>query len=153
VTPAASSRPAAAETIPTPEEILEAVDRIVWGEDNAEWERPDGTADRFKLALLIEDALRAEYERGARERWLPIDTAPKDGREIDIWVTGPGSRRLADCRWGRPRRGPLCSPPPDAPLQWTTRDGWPLDPRNGVPTHYQEITPPAQDGGNGSEKV
>jgi hypothetical protein len=60
----ASSRPAAAET---PDPIKEAVDAIVWGEGNAEWQNPDGTADRFKLALLIEDALRAEYERGARE--------------------------------------------------------------------------------------
>jgi hypothetical protein len=29
--------------------------------------------------------------------WQPIETAPKDGTLVDIWVTGKG--RYTDCRW------------------------------------------------------
>lgn len=33
--------------------------------------------------------------------WQPIDTAPKDGTTIDLWImTQWGSFRLPDCKWG-----------------------------------------------------
>jgi hypothetical protein len=39
--------------------------------------------------------------------WRPIESAPKDGRRLDLWVPRhpetATSRRVPDCRWGRPR--------------------------------------------------
>lgn len=72
--------------------------------------------------------------------WQPIKTAPKD-REIDIWVTGRGSRRIADCRWGKPSRanwGDRYGADRDLPDQWITRGSFALDRRNGVATHWME---------------
>ena len=30
--------------------------------------------------------------------WQPIETAPKDGTVVDLWVRGRG--RVTDCVWG-----------------------------------------------------
>ncbi len=40
--------------------------------------------------------------------WQPIETAPKDGTQIDIWCAG---FRYADAYWGRVEK------------QWLTEDG------------------------------
>jgi len=75
--------------------------------------------------------------------WQPIETAPRDLGEIDIWVSDPGSRRVADCRWGKPTHanwGDKYGADTDLPEQWITRSGCALDARNGVPTHW--MNPP-----------
>ncbi|CAM5597022.1 hypothetical protein MAUB1S_10093 [Mycolicibacterium aubagnense] len=71
--------------------------------------------------------------------WHPIETAPTDGAEIDIWIAGPGSRRIANCRWAKPSRanwGDHFGEDKDLPFQWITRDGFALDRRNGQPSHW-----------------
>lgn len=71
--------------------------------------------------------------------WRPIETAPRDGTEVDLWVSGPGARRVADCRWARPTLanwGDRYGDDGDLPAQWVTRNGFALDRRNGIPTHW-----------------
>lgn len=73
--------------------------------------------------------------------WKPIDDdTPRDGTEIDIWVSGPGSRRIADCRWGKPRKanwGDRYGDDQNLPEQWITRGEFALDRRNGAATHWR----------------
>jgi len=73
--------------------------------------------------------------RTPSQGWQPIETAPKDGSEIDLWANG---RRRANCRWGvfrwhngKPQDEPCWGPymmGEEGPLQ---------------PTHWQPLpTPP-----------
>jgi len=33
--------------------------------------------------------------------WLPIETAPRDGTVVDLWIkTEYGNFRITDCKWG-----------------------------------------------------
>lgn len=79
---------------------------------------------------------RAELQRFLAERggWQPIQTAPRDGTHIDLWITtGDRGRRYADCAWDR------------------ERDAWDFGPTAMVsdahtarPTHWRPIAgPPA----------
>jgi hypothetical protein len=34
--------------------------------------------------------------------WQPIETAPKDGKVIDVWIDGEFPRRRADVSWREP---------------------------------------------------
>jgi len=76
---------------------------------------------------------------GVEAGTLPIEAAPRD-REIDIYVTGPGSRWIENCRWGKPTGanwGDRYGADQDLPEQWITRAGFALDRRNGVATHWR----------------
>jgi len=81
--------------------------------------------------------------------WLPIETAPKDGTRIDIWLNG----RHPDCYWGKPNHscgemGQYCDSCP-------SYDGW-VDDFMGyltgdegcyleMPTHWMAIPAPPND--------
>ncbi len=101
-------------------------------------------------ARSIATALRSFMDGG----WRPIETAPKRGL-VDIWVSGPGSRRIADCRWGKPSHanwGDRYGCDKDLPPQWITASGCALDRRNGEPTHWMPLpTPPAVEGEAGAD--
>jgi hypothetical protein len=57
------------------------------------------------LQHLAAAALRREYPAmvEAMVGWRPIETAPKDGTEVDLWSTG----RTPNARWGKYRLHPL----------------------------------------------
>ncbi len=61
--------------------------------------------------------------------WQPIETAPKDGKEVDLWIDG---ERHPCCSWTG-----TC---------WYSPHGfaWPtdFDETDGVPTHWLRISPP-----------
>ena len=79
--------------------------------------------------------------------WQLIETALRDGTEIDIWISGPGPRRIANCRWAKPSHaswGDRYGDDSDLPAQWITRTGTALDSRNGVPTHWMPLPYPPE---------
>lgn len=72
--------------------------------------------------------------------WHPIETAPKDGTEIDVRISGHGPRIVPNCRWAKPscaNWGDRYGDDKDLPPQWTTRAGFALDRRNGVATQWR----------------
>lgn len=52
-------------------------------------------------------ALAVEEPKPQAEPWQPIETAPKDGSSIDVWVSGC---RIPEVFWGKPKLGnsPMC---------------------------------------------
>lgn len=73
-------------------------------------------------------------------KWRSINTAPKDGSEIDLWVD---DRRIADCCWRVPS-----SPKTDWPREkadWCYYHvGWCEWVEIGEePTHWLLVTPPS----------
>lgn len=143
MTTAASSRPAAAETIPTPEEIAAEIfsevtigahlDPRMTRREIANWSA-EGIA-------VIAAALRAAEERGARGRWLPIAEALKDGAEI-IYRREDGE--VGRCRWD------LGTYEDDEPEWWDIDSDQPAHPAFYIP--MPALTPPAQDGGSETQE-
>jgi len=67
--------------------------------------------------------------------WQPIETAPKDGTLIDLWVVFlSGGQRWADASWKEAGQH-NCS----GPSNWTNNGGWPLHGLLGKPvaTHWR----------------
>ena len=66
--------------------------------------------------------------------WQPIETAPKDGSVVDLWITTPalkaGAERCCDARW---HRGAWWFP--DYPTEFDEDDGQP----SGFTSDVREI--------------
>lgn len=83
----------------------------------------------FADATSPEDAARIAAALG---RWLPIESAPKDGTEIDLWGGSGMGCRTPDCVWIKTRSG----------TGWHTRGdkGWEfLHEIAWEPTHWRTI--------------
>ena len=47
-------------------------------------------------------------ENGENMNWQPIETAPQDGKPLDLWVIGDNfAERFADCEWRQPTKSAL----------------------------------------------
>lgn len=77
--------------------------------------------------------------------WQPIETAPRNGTYVDLWVSGEFEGRRADCYWGVPthscgEHGNSCD------SEWHFADNDWIDatfnaPLNEVPTHWMPLPP------------
>lgn len=76
--------------------------------------------------------------------WQSIDSAPKDGTEVDIWAVETEARdgpvehgvRFVDCEW--------------TPAGWKyEKDGYPrfVGDNDHIPTHWMIVIPPSADPG------
>lgn len=93
-------------------------------------------------------ALSTALASAKPEGWRPIDSAPKDGTCIDLFVDG---ERWADCYWGAPEHscgesGQYCD------SEWHgASDGWVWStmneflPRDEPPSHWMPVTAPAEE--------
>lgn len=78
--------------------------------------------------------------------WQPIETAPRDGRLLDLWVPGEFFGRMADCFWGTPdhccgEAGVYCD------SDWHRLEpGWIVSalnaPVDAEPTHWMPLPDP-----------
>src|SRR5262245_59082424 len=109
-----------------------------------------------------EEEFNSQYQNGLRDgraekRWRPIETAPKDGTAVDLWVKrwvpetdGFQSRRIANASWAE--RGYWNNNRMFSSAGWTTKaDGVfvvvcdSLDqhfPAGWRPTHWMPLPPP-----------
>jgi hypothetical protein len=111
------------------ENEVEAVARaIAYDEEPNEWHRT-----RARNAIAALDAAQ----------WRPIETAPRDGTVIDVWLGNaepgdvefyctPGTKRACDWHWFRGKFRP--------------RLGLQAMPTFVVPTHWRPLPPPPGDG-------
>lgn len=95
---------------------------------------------------VSQDAERDTLARMEPVGWRPIETAPKDGTEIDVWINGEFPGRRTDVSWRKPTdsewwvHGGDTIETPDA--TWHDCFG-PLGSCE-QPTHWQPLpTPPA----------
>lgn len=59
----------------------------------------------------LQDDIAAWGREITRQVWQPIETAPKNGTDIDIWVPVDGGFRVADAYWrGDQNRGDWWAP-------------------------------------------
>lgn len=80
------------------------------------------------------------------DEWLPIDSAPKDGRVIDLtWMEDGKPAEIWPMQWGHIQRNGLF---PANTGMWVTPDGsitWNGDPNDHGPTHWRPaVSPTAQ---------
>ncbi len=72
--------------------------------------------------------------------WQPIETAPKGGAIIDLWVMFPdGGHRWADARWMEAGEHSCIGP-----ADWCSREKYPLHAftEKPVATHWMPLPPP-----------
>lgn len=68
-------------------------------ERDAEACQKGGTWDEWSLVLAF---ARHRLERSEPVGWKGIESAPKDGTRIDLWIGGEYPARYPDAYWGRP---------------------------------------------------
>ena len=80
--------------------------------------------------------------------WMPIETAPKDGAVVDLWlaptVSGGRGKRVTDIRWNTNRsfRTPIGAVRQED--AWTYSHGEQIYAHQGTPTHWSlPLAPPA----------
>ncbi len=109
----------------------------------------DASKDRFgkwpTVTGEFKDAWRksakAALEAAERSRWQPIETAPRDGTIIDVWL---GDSDASDVKF-------YCTPGTCRSCGWFWKDGK-FRPSMGlstittfiVPTHWQHLPPPPE---------
>jgi hypothetical protein len=59
-------------------------------------------SDEANREGLIEHIAELERIAAGAEPWQPIETAPKDGTVIDLWIGGEFAGRRDSCYWGKP---------------------------------------------------
>ncbi|WP_396660643.1 DUF551 domain-containing protein [Methylobacterium bullatum] len=83
----------------------------------------------YRSGSLIHRSALAEDTARAEEGWEPIETAPKDGTEVDLWAVkdhGRSAGRRTNCHWGRPVFG----------AEYFGNPGW-----RGLENQYSSETP------------
>jgi hypothetical protein len=77
-----------------------------WFAEARELERGDdysrgAAAARETLALELQSALASQPTQGGGDGWFPIESAPKNGRIVDLWANGQRYPNVAWCGIGR----------------------------------------------------
>lgn len=66
-----------------------------------------GLIDHYQYGALFADAASALRQLLQERQWRTIDSAPKDGTPIDLWVIVDGwqdEKRIPNCTWGWMRK-------------------------------------------------
>lgn len=95
-----------------------------------------GCPDDVSVPLFTAEQVWAHVD-ACMPKWLPIESAPKDGTEIDVWFGDDHSpHREADAFWGNPKLGNrapcLCRKVFDECFGW-------INEAIGQPTHWMPL--------------
>lgn len=73
-----------------------------------------------------------EYKNSKKSGWQPINTAPKDGTKVDLWVKSKwyGYHRVPDCSWDNHYQ---------TFIFFTENGFFSVEEEYGVPTHWRPI--------------
>ena len=103
-----------------------------------------------RIRALSEALQEACHERDGLlvPEWQPIETAPRDGTWVDLWLVAPDGVhgcRIADCKWNNNRSflaGSFRVAQPDA---WVHRHGGEVHLDGGYLSHWMPLpTPPGE---------
>lgn len=124
--------------------------------DVQKWQFPkyEGYGDAIALGDTPTTAAAAMQDKNAEGGWLPIETAPRDGTEIDVYTANAEFPvRYTDIAWRKPTDGEAWANGSDEPSvvegtfgygeNWFDCGGWCLQGEN-TPTHWKpKPTPPS----------
>lgn len=126
---------------PTPEMIAAGEDAFQWHQDaGGQWVLDDASPDACYRAMLS-----AAPPPPAESGWRPIEEAPRDGTEVDLWgislcSQNPKKMRQTNCHYH-------CG----EWLRWEALDGEPTWTRVVEVTHWMPLPPSPQPSGEGSD--
>lgn len=132
--------------IPTVGEALDRLRIMAQQRKSSEMDKQEREDDDFQRAYdwFCDEAraiLAALSDRHAGEGWQPIETAPRDGARVDLWIVRLSSsgrhhdeHRVPNCYWDARKDRWRTS--------WLRADGHPPIPANYVPTHWMPLPAP-----------
>lgn len=102
-------------------------------------DHPDERLSKFSLIWAID--IHSILDQFSDEpKWQPIDTAPMDGTDVDLWVQYPPEfdppERIANCQFQKPDAGYGRHP------CWVEFEWFPVI---GTPTHWMPVPTPPED--------
>ena len=96
------------------------------------YQAQDGEYGGWYIDYLTQaEAIAAWNRRAPPCPWQPMETAPKDGRKVDLWYPVAGLSRIVDCWWSG-------DDDPQMPNVWLnmTEEGENGTYPNATPTHW-----------------
>jgi hypothetical protein len=103
--------------------------------------------------MLAAEAIERGHHAAALDtiqqgHWQPIESAPKDGTRIDLWVVRLSSsgkhhdeHRAPEAYWDCERERWRC--------KWLTANGYPAFDKHYTTTHWMPLPPPPEGASNG----
>lgn len=107
------------------------------------WSLIEALPEDAVTGVFIYAAQAVREALAARDEWMPIETAPKDGREVLLWLGSPWSK-VEKARWYAPWKNWQAGVIPADPVR---EDCYGIG--SAVPTHWQPLPTPPKENNHG----